>query len=71
MAVAPRFGLATARGLVMRARREDTVRSDLRDYGHAVNRRRALRELHPPLERVVQELEGWDIPGPSPLERAA
>ena len=55
----------------MRARREDTVRNDLRDYGHAVNRRRALRELHPPLERVVQELEGWDIPGPSPLGEAA
>lgn len=55
----------------MRARREDIMRADLRDYGHVVDRKRALRELHPPLERVVRELEGWDIPGPSSLGRAA
>lgn len=55
----------------MMKRSEDRIRDDLRHYGHIVSRSRALRELHPPLERVMRELEGWDIPGPSPLERAA
>lgn len=39
----------------MRARIEDQVRADLRNYGHVVDRRAALSELHPPLRVVIAE----------------
>lgn len=60
----------------MRVREIDRIREDLRNYGFVPNRARALRELHPPLERVLKEgervvSEGRVGPGPSPSGRAS
>lgn len=40
----------------MRVREEDIARADLSNYGHVVNRKRALKELHPPLRVVLLDV---------------
>lgn len=40
----------------MRVREEDIARADLSNYGHVVDRQRALRELHPPLRVVLLDV---------------
>lgn len=55
----------------MMPRKEDRVRDDLAHYGFVPDRRRALQERWPSLERVAGELRVGQMSGPSSSGRAA
>lgn len=55
----------------MMPRSQDRVRDDLAHYGFVPDRRRALRERWPSLERVAGELRVGQMSGPSSLKEAA